>query len=286
MAEFPVLPIFTDAILGDTQHLSAAEFGAYMLTLIVAWRDPDCSLPNDPAYLGRITRSPKSWTRVGPVVMAFWTLGEDGRYRQRRLTQERLRAANLAHNARTAGKASALKRQETRSTSVQRGVNGKATPFTLALTPTPLSNDSGGATGQLFAKPEAKKATRLPDDWELPDEWRMVVIAKRDKMELPPIHVELEAEKFANFWRSKAGKDGAKLDWRATWINWCLGAAAKAGSVPTKGMAGSFQNKQRELSVAEKATLVAKWGMQRAGWSELYGRICKEGLADRWHRVQ
>ena len=26
---------------------------------------------------------------------------------------------------------------------------------------------------------------------------------------------------FADHWRAKPGKDGAKLDWRATWRNWC-----------------------------------------------------------------
>ena len=53
MAEFPALPLFTDALLGDTTHLDATEFGAYLLMLIVAWRSPDCALPDDDRYLAR-----------------------------------------------------------------------------------------------------------------------------------------------------------------------------------------------------------------------------------------
>lgn len=37
---------------------------------------------------------------------------------------------------------------------------------------------------------------------------------------LQPGHVASELAKFRDFWASKAGKDGAKLDWQATWRNW------------------------------------------------------------------
>jgi hypothetical protein len=43
MAEFPALPLWTDAYLGDTRHLSQSEHGAYLLLLITAWRTPNCS---------------------------------------------------------------------------------------------------------------------------------------------------------------------------------------------------------------------------------------------------
>lgn len=110
MAEFPALPLWTDALLGDTTHLSTIEFGAYMLTLIVAWRTPDCSLPDDDQFLGRITRDPKHWPRIKARVMAFWTLGEDGRWRQKRLTKEREYVANLKKKRADAGREGAAKR--------------------------------------------------------------------------------------------------------------------------------------------------------------------------------
>lgn len=105
-----------------------------MLMLIVAWRDPDCSLPNDSIYLARITRSVRSWGRISAAVLPFWRTGEDGRLRQKRLSYERLRAAQVVAQKRAAGGASALKRLQTASTAVaaplNERTNGKATTQT------------------------------------------------------------------------------------------------------------------------------------------------------------
>ena len=44
--------------------------------------------------------------------------------------------------------------------------------------------------------------------------------------------VEQEAEKFRNYWTAKPGAAGVKLDWPATWRNWCISAAERLGRVP------------------------------------------------------
>lgn len=120
MAQFPALPLWTDALLGDTQHLSMGEFGAYILTLIVAWRDPDCSLPNDDLILARITRAGRHWARVKQNVLGFWTLGADNRLRQKRLSAERLKVQerSQALGTRRAGKPRKTK-ETTQSTDSQ-----------------------------------------------------------------------------------------------------------------------------------------------------------------------
>jgi hypothetical protein len=41
--------------------------------------------------------------------------------------------------------------------------------------------------------------------------------------------VRTEAARFADFWHSKPGKDGCKLDWLATWRNWCRDARRPVG---------------------------------------------------------
>lgn len=51
MADFPSLPLFTDAILADTDHLNDEEFGLYMRILILMWRTPGCRIPNDENWL-------------------------------------------------------------------------------------------------------------------------------------------------------------------------------------------------------------------------------------------
>ena len=104
MTAFPVLPLFTDAFIADTTHLTAEETGAYLMLLMVAWRRPGCSLPDDDTSLARWARvSAKTWTRIRPRVMAFWSLGEDGEWTQSRLSQEQLRASQRASVARENG---------------------------------------------------------------------------------------------------------------------------------------------------------------------------------------
>ncbi|MBR0682759.1 hypothetical protein GXW74_19865 [Roseomonas eburnea] len=62
--------------------------------------------------------------------------------------------------------------------------------------------------------PAARRGTRLPPDWQPSDRER----AFARQLGLDPDAV---AERFRDYWHAKAGKDGAKLDWPATWRNWC-----------------------------------------------------------------
>jgi hypothetical protein len=58
------------------------------------------------------------------------------------------------------------------------------------------------------------RATRLPDDFSLTPERRLVAEAER----LP---AERTFAKFCDYWRAVPGAKGRKLDWDATWRNWC-----------------------------------------------------------------
>ena len=53
MAEFPALPLWTDAYLADTSHLTWEEHGLYLTLLMHLWRAPGCRLPDDPQWLMR-----------------------------------------------------------------------------------------------------------------------------------------------------------------------------------------------------------------------------------------
>jgi uncharacterized protein YdaU (DUF1376 family) len=83
MSRFPSLPLFADACIADTAHLTAEQTGAYLLLLMMAWRSPECRLPNDDAKLMRWARvDRRRWSRVKPIVMGFWMLS-DGYYTQK-----------------------------------------------------------------------------------------------------------------------------------------------------------------------------------------------------------
>lgn len=77
MAEFPSMPLFTDAYLGDTTHLSTLEHGAYLLLLIVAWRNGG-HLPNDDKVLAKYARLTKpQWQRIRSTIMSFFEVEGD-----------------------------------------------------------------------------------------------------------------------------------------------------------------------------------------------------------------
>jgi uncharacterized protein YdaU (DUF1376 family) len=140
MAEFPALPLFTDAYLGDTTHLSTMEHGAYLLLLIVSWRSPGCRLPDNDTMLARYTRMTlDKWRKAKPILAPFFQI-RDGFWHQARLQDEFQHLQSRKEQQRKAGNASAeakaLKRNNRGSTPVglplQREVNEKSTP-----TPTP-----------------------------------------------------------------------------------------------------------------------------------------------------
>lgn len=103
MSQFPSLPLFTDAYIADTQHLTNEEHGAYLRLLMFAWRSPDCRLPDDDARLARMLGlTAKKWAALKPSVMSFWAL-ENGFWTQRRLAREHAFVSAKVEKRRAAG---------------------------------------------------------------------------------------------------------------------------------------------------------------------------------------
>lgn len=85
MSDAPAMPVFPDAYLADTTHLSTEEHGAYLLLLMAMWRRSG-SVPNDDRDLARIVGLdlPK-WRKTKRRLMPLLTREGDT------LTQKRLR---------------------------------------------------------------------------------------------------------------------------------------------------------------------------------------------------
>lgn len=131
MAEFPALPLFTDAYMADTRHLSAAQHGAYLLLLMTAWRMPDCKLPDDDVFLSRCaSMDSRSWKTNRDVIMAFWKQDEQKKWYQGRLLDERKYVDDRRHKNSQAGKSSALKRLNRGSTTVPTKRQPESNPHT------------------------------------------------------------------------------------------------------------------------------------------------------------
>lgn len=166
MAEFPALPIFTDALIADTVHLTDAEFGNYMRLLIFAWRTPDCRLPNSDLRLRTMLgMTPKRWASFKPVLMQFFI--EDGdTLIQKKLTKVRRRVEEKFAQARKAGErsaaAKALRYNKAGSTGVTTGVSTDGQRGGQQPKPN-ISKDMAKDEFLIFWEGEVKAGKRVPN---------------------------------------------------------------------------------------------------------------------------
>lgn len=97
----PYLPLWVDDYQRDTRHLCAEEHGVYLLLMMAAWESPNSSLPDDDHKLAGLAKvSPQRWSKLKPIIMAFWTF--DGRSKtwvQKRLKKERRLAVDRKKKA-------------------------------------------------------------------------------------------------------------------------------------------------------------------------------------------
>jgi uncharacterized protein YdaU (DUF1376 family) len=118
-----------------------------------------------------------------------------------------------------AGKASAERRSNTRSTDVQPTNNHK--PITINQEPKKNSN----------------RGTRLPSVIDDIDSWFDFCVQERPDLVAKKVFAE-----FQDYWIAQPGQKGVKLDWEATWRNW-----VRRQSAPRTGFV-------KPLSPAEQAT--------------------------------
>jgi len=207
----PYIPLYVADFEADTAHLTLEEDGAYNRLLRLCWRTPGCSIPADPKWIMRKMRigADDYYRVVEPLIEEFFTRGMD-RIFQPRLQREH-DAIEDAHKKRSdAGK----RGNEVRwglKTNKKSNRKAKILRSQPELEPEPVKRED---------KSSPKRGSRLPPDWELPKECEVFALGEG----MPPERVELEAAKFRDYWVAKAGKDGAKLDWPATWRNWIRNA--------------------------------------------------------------
>ena len=80
----------------------------------------------------------------------------------------------------------------------------------------PSENPSGKGSGSTS---QARRGTRIPDDFTVtPDMVEWV------EEHCPGLDWQQETENFVDYWKARPGKDGTKLDWKATWRVWMRNA--------------------------------------------------------------
>jgi uncharacterized protein YdaU (DUF1376 family) len=127
------MPVFTDALIGDTTHLSTEEFGAYVLILVATWRNNGEALPDCDARMARICRvTAKRWRqRLRPILSEFFNTS-DGFWHQKRLEKEFAYVEKLAQvsrdNGAKGGRPKSLNNHETENPAGEPGTNPEANP--------------------------------------------------------------------------------------------------------------------------------------------------------------
>src|SRR5262245_66025762 len=106
MAQFPCLPLWTDAWKADTDHLTRAERGLYLDLLILMWRTPGCKVPADQTWIARHLRLTAEETATLIMLIKEFCTTDGNFITQKRLTREfrerwqfkgRMTAARKAH---------------------------------------------------------------------------------------------------------------------------------------------------------------------------------------------
>lgn len=135
MSKAPSMPVFPDALIGDTTDLSMEEFGAYCMILFVTWRNNGQALADDPVRMARVCRvSERRWTNeLRPVLARFFDL-TGGTWRQLRLEKEwdfvAKKTACQSDKGKKSAEAKAMKNNKTSSTAVDARLQPEFNPHT------------------------------------------------------------------------------------------------------------------------------------------------------------
>lgn len=188
----PAFQFYPRDFLSDERVLvmDCAARGAYITLLAVAWLEG--SLPVDETALIRLAQTtPREWKRIRENVLSCF-YQQDGRYLQKRLEVERQKQEAFRQQASNAGKRSAERRLNARSTPVeqtyQREGNGN---------PTLLSSSSSSES--------PKPPEGAGEAWEL---WRELTTKHRPAA-CPPLTA---TQRDYGYCQTIAGKRGG-VDW-------------------------------------------------------------------------
>jgi uncharacterized protein YdaU (DUF1376 family) len=192
-----------------------------LIDMIYATND---NLPDDDKSLAWSTKVGTRWKAIRATLITAEKIQIiDGRISNERCRFELQKSARKIAQHRGAGEASAATRKSLKN--LKRPGTADATAAgtgarTNYLT-TELKEEREEPTADAVVK---KPATRLPDDFVMPEEWITAAVAIRAEKKLAPADLRTEAMKFTNYWIARGGQQAAKRDWHRTWINWALEA--------------------------------------------------------------
>lgn len=219
MSDMPWIRFFASDWLAGTRGMSAAETGIY-ITLVATMYERGEPVPEDCARLARLCGASNSTFKA-----ALESLVGEGKIR---------RVAGGLWNDRV--ERESLYRQE-KSQAGKQAATARWTKAQQNQQPLPASAVQPHGAGNASQKPDARAGKQEPGGscksrgMRLPDDF-CPSLEEAGKTGLSPDEAAREAEKFRDYWISQAGQKGVKLDWPATWRNWCRNAAERRPRPP------------------------------------------------------
>lgn len=192
-----------------TTHLSNEEDLAYR-RLLDMYYDTEKPIPTDTTWVARRLRL--GINVVVSVLEDMFALTDEG-WRHARCDDVIAQYHAMAEKNRANGKRGGRKNNP---------VGSDSQPIAKAT----INHEQVNQEPFVDAPPVGKaKGKRLSPDWQLPKAWGEWTL---ETMGWETATVRLEAEKFRDYWVAISGRNAARLDWEATWRNWCRNAKVQA----------------------------------------------------------
>jgi uncharacterized protein YdaU (DUF1376 family) len=218
------MPLFVGDYLKATGRLTCEQHGAYLQLILDYWVNG--APPDDDAVLARIVGlDARTWRRHRPIIERYFIIA-GGQWRHKRVDQELAGASERSGKAAAKARAAAEARWEReRQKEPEDDAPGNAPSMLGALHVAPAEQCLSNAlhlppvtlpSEERTSEGPHKRAGRLSPTWAPGPEDTAYALSQGfgDRA------IATMGENFRDYWTSKAGRDAAKLDWRATWRTW------------------------------------------------------------------
>jgi len=198
-------PFHVSDYIHDTAHLSNEEDLAFrrLLDLYYTQEKP---IPNKTQEVARRIRMAKQIGAVQTVLEEFFDFDVEKDYWYHKRCDETIATYQAkAERNRQVGKLGGRPKANPQETQMVSKQNPNQEPITNNQEP----------------KVKTQRGSRLPDDFQMPDSWGEW--CEKERPDLIPRKV---FDSFKDFWISKPGAGGVKLNWEATWRNWVRSQSA------------------------------------------------------------
>lgn len=237
MADLPIMPIYTDALLSDCGYLPNEAFGGYVRLLVTWWRNgaKPISEAKLRAYSGltgeqldlikdHLTETAAGWTQKR--LATEWDRQQSKRLKAKASARARWsEPGEHASDMRTHDPGTCYLNANASAEHMRSGCEPDANRM-LSINHEPYSpspNGDGSRRARTKAKAE-KPLTRLPEDFRPPTDW---IDDACEKGSITASEAWSEAEAFVAYWCEVPGAKGKKREWKRTWINYITGDIAQ-----------------------------------------------------------